>query len=367
MLDQVNVALSVDALTPKLTGIGRYCLELARGLPGSDGVGRVSFFRDTHWFSDPNVLLTEDWRPQSNRLRRFINNRIERWRARDAVVHGPNFFLPAWAEKGIINIHDLSVLRYPETHPVERVRAFEREFLHSVDRAVAILTSSSAVREEVISTLGIPSERVHTIPLGIRKIPINKDLNNEILYKFDLVFRNYTLCVSTFEPRKRIEKLVEAYSLLDPSLRREMPLVLVGASGWLNKELNDRIDVAQSAGWLKRLDYVSDQTRDALYWGARLFVYPSRYEGFGLPPLEAMQHGVPTIVGNADALIEIFGRAACVINVDDVVRFTQALADALLDDAWRRKASVASRAVARDYTWSSCLKRTISIYKKFSL
>lgn len=364
MPDQVDVALSVDALAPRLTGIGRYCLELARGLPGSDGVGRVSFFRGAHWLPDPDGLLTEGRRSGFNRLHRLVNDRYQGWRARKAIVHGPNYFLPAWAESGVITVHDLSVLRYPETHPVERVRDFERLFRHSLARAAAILTDSEAVRKEVIAELGIAAERVHAVPLGIAAARAGAPDSDAALIEYGLTANSYTLCVSTFEPRKRIDRLVEAYGLLDPGLRKQVPLVLVGASGWLNEQLNERIAIAQSSGWLTRLDYVSDQARDALYRGARLFAYPSRYEGFGLPPLEAMQHGVPTIVGDAAALIEISGGAARVVEVEDVESFARELADALQNEAWRHEASIAGRAVAGGYTWPECMARTISVYQQ---
>lgn len=364
MPDTVNVALSVDALAPRLTGIGRYCLELARGLPGSAGVGRVSFFRGSHWLPDPSALLAEQRRSEFSRLQRLINDRYQRWRARKAVVHGPNYFLPAWAESGVITVHDLSVMLYPETHPIERLREFERRFQHSLERATAILTDSEAVRGEVIAMLGVAAERVHAVPLGITPVGSGDPASDAMLMEFGLTANSYTLCVSTFEPRKRIDRLVAAYALLEPGLRRQFPLVLVGASGWLNEDLNVEIAIAQAAGWLIRLDYVSDQARDALYRGARLFVYPSRYEGFGLPPLEAMQHGVPTIVGDAAALIEMSKGAGRVVEVDDIEGFVRELADTLQNETWRREAGIAGRAVASGYTWSDCMARTISVYQQ---
>lgn len=364
MPDAVNVALSVDALAPRLTGIGRYCLELARGLPGSDGVSRVSYFRGSHWLPDPSTLLAEHWRPELSRLQRLINDRYQGWRARKAVVHGPNYFLPVWAETGVITVHDLSVILYPETHPVERLQDFERQFQHSLDRASAILTDSEAVRGEVISILGLAADRVHAVPLGITSTASGGPESDGMLLEYGLAANGYTLCVSTFEPRKRIDRLVAAYALLEPSLRRQFPLVLVGAGGWLNEDLNERIATARAAGWLIRLDYVSDQSRDALYRSARLFVYPSCYEGFGLPPLEAMLHGVPTLVGNAAALIEMSKGASRVVDVDDIESFARELADALQNEAWRREARIAGREVANSYTWSDCIARTISVYRQ---
>lgn len=364
MPDPLNLAYSVDALSPRLTGIGRYCLELARGLPRARGVERVSYFRGNDWFDAPEDLLRDGQQPQGRGLRHRLRNWRGRRGARGALVHGPNYFLPHWAESGIVTVHDLSVLLYPETHPVERVRDFERRFKHSLDRARAILTDSETVRQEVIATLGFRPEQVFAVPLGISPGSDDRADTAGILAQLGLQPQAYVLSVCTFEPRKRLDGLLGAYQLLDDDLRRAFPLVLVGASGWRNEALHAAIEAAQAAGWLKRLDYVPDATRDALYRGARLFVYPSRYEGFGLPPLEAMQHGVPTMISDAACLIEVTKGAARISAVDDRTAFAANLAEALEDDTWRREAAAAGREVAASYTWPACVERTVAVYHR---
>jgi len=364
MPEKISVALSVDALSPRLTGIGRYCLELGRGLRAASEIGRISYFRGDHWLDDPEVLLNDQWELPGGRLRRQFTDWRGRMRARGAIVHGPNYFLPSWAGSGIVTVHDLSVLLYPETHPLERVKDFERRFRQTLDRASAIITDSETVRQEVIDQLGVREDRVFAVPLGIPQTPKNSADYEVILTRYGLVHEGYTLCVSTFEPRKRIDRLVDAYEQLGPNLRRAFPLVLVGASGWRNDDLNARIQTAEAAGWLKRLDFVPDETRDALYRGARLFVYPSLYEGFGLPPLEAMRHGIPTIIGDAETLIEITRGSARVANVEDREEFAEDLSEALQDIAWRRAAADAGWCVAKNYTWEACTAQTIAVYQK---
>lgn len=364
MPEKISVALSVDALNARLTGIGRYCLELGRQLRSAAEIERISYFRGAHWLDDPEVLLNDQWQLPSGRLRRQFADWRGRTRARGAIVHGPNYFLPPWAESGVVTVHDLSVLLYPETHPLERVMDFERRFRRTLDRASAIITDSETVRHEVIAQLGYRESQVFAIPLGITQSQWNGAGLEAILKRYDLAPDGYTLCVSTFEPRKRIDRLVDAYGLLAPELRRTIPLILVGASGWRNDELNAKIKAAEVAGWLKRLDFVTDETRDALYRGARLFVYPSLYEGFGLPPLEAMQQGIPTMIGNAATLVEVTCGAARVTDVENCEGFANDLLEAIQDEAWRSAAAAAGRRVAEGYTWNKCAAHTIAVYQE---
>jgi alpha-1,3-rhamnosyl/mannosyltransferase len=360
MSEPINVALAVDALGPRLTGIGRYCLELVRGLPRHRDLGALHCFVGNDWLDDPEARLAEGWQlPRRSRWRR----RLDGWRRRrmlnGALVHGPNYFLPDWAERGVITVHDLSVLLYPETHPAERVRDFERRLQPSLDRAAAIITDSRSVRQEIITHLGVRPDLVHAIALGVEV----SDLAPGALAGLGLTAGAYCLCVSTFEPRKRIDRLVAAYARLPVAQRAAVPLVLAGAGGWRNEALNAAIARAQAQGWLRRLDFVDEAVLAALYAGARLFVYPSRYEGFGLPPVEAMAHGVPTMVGDAACLIEVTRGAARVVDPDDETGFANALADALEDRQWQAAAGTAGRQVAATYRWADTIDATVQVYR----
>lgn len=362
MANQHAVALSVDALGPRLTGIGRYSLELVQRLPDKLGAQNLSYFRGEQWLDDPRDLLAEDWRPVArSRMRR----RYEGWqrgrKLRNAVVHAPNYFLPVWAERGVATIHDLSVLLYPETHPIERIKAFEKGFERTLLQARTLVTDSETVRQELVAMFGVAPERIKAVTLGIPKV--SEEIDCAPLREIGLEPTGYVLCVSTFEPRKRIDRLVEAYCQLPLSVRQRYPLVLVGGAGWRNDALNSTIEAASRDGTVRRLGFVSEATLEALYAGARLFIYPSRYEGFGLPVVEAMAHGIPCIIADSACLIEVARGAALIVDPEDPIGFSDAISTVLESEVWLRQAALAGKAVAGTYSWDECVNRMVDIYR----
>ena len=362
MPDEPFVALSVDALSPRLTGIGRYCLELAQRLPNEMGAGKVSYFRGDHWIDNPLELLEDDGRPvRRPAWRRHYDKWQRKRKLNSAIVHGPNYFLPAWAERGIATIHDLSVHLYPETHPTERVRVFEERFEQTLEQARLLITDTETVRKELIDTFGVSPDRVRSVKLGIPQVPRDPDF--AMLQKQNLQRGRYILCVSTFEPRKRIERLVAAHSLLPLATRKEFPLILAGAEGWNNETLNAIVEDVARYGTVRRLGFVPQDLLNVLYAGAGLFVYPSRYEGFGLPVVEAMAHGIPCIIGNAACLIEVAQGAAKIVDPDNIESFSQAIAEALGSATWREQAADAGRVTASRYCWDRCAAETAQIYR----
>ena len=354
----MRITLCVDALTPNLSGIGRYCFELANRLASDPRIERLQFLHGARWISRPELLL--DAAPahvRRTRLRRKIDNALLRYSIRQSLVHGPNYFLPPHAAGGVITVHDLSVFRYPETHPQERVKDFERRFTASVERAGHIITDSKTVRDELISFAGLRPGRVTTVHLGVSPNfrPRSLEECRPFLQKYHLDYRSYALCVSAFEPRKRIHELMTAWRMLPKALRQHYPLALVGAPGWQNETLIGDIETARAEGWLKMLGYVSERDLPFLYAGAALFAYPSIYEGFGLPPVEAMACGTPAIVSDRSCLPEITGGCALMVDPDDVAALSQACARGLTDDIWRTQAIDAGGVLAaRLYLGALC-------------
>lgn len=363
----MKIALSVEALAPQLTGIGRYTWELASRLPSHPQVEAVGFFRNGEQILSPaDLLVPSQARPWVGRV---WSRSIQQWKVRcwlrERIFHGPNYFLPVNTANGIITLHDLSVLRYPETHPVERLRQFEARLLSSIEMAHHIITDSESVRREVITEFGRSEESVTSIPLGVSPSfqPRSPAEIADTLNHFNLKANGYTLCVSTIEPRKRIDRLLAAYGTLDALTHSRFPLVLVGGAGWLDKDINSRIEVAKHAGWLKQLGFVDETTLPALYAGARLFAFPSLYEGFGLPVLEAMASGTPVIAANCSSIPEVAGGFALLIDPDDVTSFGNALQRGLYDDAWRDAVSKSGIARASHFTWEACVERTTAVYR----
>ncbi len=354
----------IDALGPQLSGIGRYTWELCRYLPKAAGMSDVRFFGRGRRIDDPQVLLRGDEPSRRRRLPNVLRDAMTRRDLRAGLVHGPNYFLPPQVESGIITVHDLSVFRYPETHPAARIVEFERQFASSLARARHVITDTETVRQEVIAYFSLREEQVTAVPLGVdaHYRPHSADELGPVLAALGLRSGGYALCVSTFEPRKKIVELLAAWQRLPKDVRNAVPLVLAGAAGWRNEALHQKIEAGVAAGWLKHLGFVPEASLPPLYAGATLFLYPSIYEGFGLPPVEAMASGVPVIVAERSCLPEVCGGCARFVDPDDAEGFSAAIAAALADETWRAQARASGLRRAAGYDWSRCAERTAGIY-----
>ena len=362
----MRVILSVDALTPPLTGIGRYTWELATRIGNVRDIEQLSYHISGRRVNDPSILLMDKpLRKKRVRLPRWAKDWYWRQACRGQVFHAPNYFLPDYIESGVATLHDLSVLKYPETHPLERVRAFERSFRQTLGIATHLITDSETTRQEVIEYCGWPAERITAIHLGVSShfFPIPKEQLTATLKRYSLRSDGYSLCVSTIEPRKKIDSMLAAYSRLPEDLRATYPMVLIGGKGWRSENLHKVIDAGQKAGWLRYLGYVAQCDLPELYAGAHLFIYPSSYEGFGLPIAEAMASGVPTVSSDCSCLPEVTAGAAKLVNPDNVEEFTATIEDALVNIEWRQQAIANGLLVAARYNWDECVKSTVNVYK----
>ncbi|ASL48449.1 Glycogen synthase [Burkholderia sp. AD24] len=370
----MKLILSVDALVPPLTGIGRYTWELARHYSAQRwNVDSVRYFRPNEWIADPEELLRS---PVPLRKRGYLRRQIPKsWRAwalgkqmRGAVFHAPNYFLPNCVDSGIVTVHDLSVFKYPETHPLQRRRHFEAGFASTLARAAHIITDSEAIRLEVADFFGWPLDRITAIPLGVSEAfrPRVESELAEFLRNRGLVFNNYSLCVSTLEPRKRVDQLVRAYGRLPLAWRQRFPLVLAGSSGWLSEDLQIEVKRGEEEGWLRYLGFVPEAELPELYAGARAFFFPSAYEGFGLPVLEALASGVPTLTSNCSSLPEVASGAAWLVQPDDADALLDGIEHVLLDEAWRAAAVERGLRVAGQLNWAACASRTLELCRLFA-
>lgn len=364
----MRVGITVDSLSTNLTGIGRYTWELSQGLAQCPEIEDLAYFLVDHWHSDPAALLTGRARRRS-RLPKVLRRWHAQGRFERRLIHGTNYFLPLQVETGVITVHDLSIYLHPETHPIERIRDFEKKFACSLDRAVHVITDSEATRHDLIAQLSYPMDKVTTVHLGVSdrfrpadRATLAPDLRRIIGADID----DYVLSVATFEPRKRIEAAILAHAQFCDRTKRNVPLVLVGAKGWGNASLHALIEDEQRKGRLRMLGFVSEQDLPALYAGAALFLYPSVYEGFGLPPIEAMACAVPTIVSNRSCLPEVTRGAAMMVDPDDLEALSLAIERGLDDDIWRKHAIASGLSVAAHYTWGRCVDKTVEVYRACS-
>ena len=366
MPDGLHVTLCVDALEQQLGGIGRYTWELAQRLPAHPDISSLRFFARNRLIDDPSKLVRGEPVYPGRTLRRTWRAWTARRALKSSVVHSPNYFLPKLAETGVITVHDLSVFKYPETHPAARVKQFEQSFVDSIGRAAHVITDTDTVRHELIDLFGVKPESISAVPLAVGgrfRPAAGKELAAH-LSKLGLQPGRYGLCVSALEPRKKVPELLRAWRRLPNDLRDEFPLVLAGTGGWKNDRIHQEIRDAEAEGWLRNFGFVDDADLAGLYAGAALFVYPSIYEGFGLPPLEAMASGVPVIVSDRSCLPEVCGPAAKYVNPDDDNGFLMQIEDGLQNSCWRTETIILGLERAAGFTWERCVEDTVAIYSR---
>lgn len=390
----MRVILGSDAIHRPLTGIGRYAYELARQLRGHPGIDALDFFTFGHWqqWEDLAPLGVLDGAggnspsgTQSSvaplkslrsvlagnaavvKAYQAITPAYYRWRlrhARRALFHSPNYFLPPHPGPCVATIHDLSHLFYPQFHPQVRVNFMKRALPDTLKRADFLITDAESVRHEVIEHFGWQADRIAAIHLGVDAAYRPRAVAElaPALARYGLRAGGYTLFVGTVEPRKNLQGLISAYAQLPPALRQRWPLVVAGAPGWQSDAIHQQMERASREGWLHYVRYVQQVDLPLLYSGAQVFAYPSLYEGFGLPPLEAMASGVPVVTSSVSSMPEVVQTAALTVHPQDVDQLGQALAQALQDEVWRAQAVAKGLQRAAQLTWNRCADATVRIY-----
>jgi O-antigen biosynthesis alpha-1,3-rhamnosyltransferase len=377
----LRVGLNATALALPRTGIGNYIVHLAAALGARSDV-ELHAFEGAGWRVSAQpppdapaagtsakiraVLKPLD--PFKRRLRRVIQQHRFARGARTLsldLYHEPNY-VPIESDLPLVTtIHDLSWIRYPGMHPADRVRWLEHSMPRAVDRAAAILVDSDFTRSEVIAQFRCPAERVHTAHLGVAGEfhPRTSEQTCDALAPFGLTHGGYVLNVGTIEPRKNLGHVLDAYLGLPAGLRKRYPLVVAGARGWRAAAIEKRLHTLDASSELRFLGRVDHDALAPLYAGAAAFVFPSLYEGFGLPPLEAMASGVPVLASNRASIPEVVGDGAVLVDPDSPEETSKRL-QALLEDAAMR-ADLGRRGVerARAFTWDACAARTLVAYR----
>jgi len=378
----LRVGLNATSLASPLTGIGNYVVHLGAALAASGEVELYSYFAG-EWRAGSPVAPEES---ASSRLRQQVREAIKPWipfkrelrqvreqalfrrgahRHKIELYHEPNYVPLQTDVPTVTTIHDLSWVRLPGTHPADRVRWLERAMPGAVEAAGVILVDSQFTRSELVSIFAVDPSRVHVAWLGISRAFHSRSAAEtaSTLGARGLHHGGYVLNVGTLEPRKNVGHLLAAYSALSAALRRRYPLVIAGAKGWRASPLERQLRALAGDGQVRFLGPVRDDELAHLYAGAALFVFPSLYEGFGLPPLEAMASGVPVLVSDRASMPEVVGDAARLLDPERPERTTGQM-EALLEDMDARE-DLAGRGLRRaaTFTWEACAKRTLDAYR----
>ena len=374
-----NILINTTPLLSTHTGIARYIYNLALALQKEysdncyhyyEGYAWTDVLRDT---PSKKVASFKNKFVKKVPYSRFIIQKLQknlfehRFNTDDVgIYHEPNYLPVSYKYKTIITMHDLSFIRYPEAHPFERVDLLEKKLPEAIDRSGAILVDSHFVKNEVIDCFNVDPSKIIVHHLAVDDVyyPRLEQQTSNTLNKYGLGYKKFLLSVGTLEPRKNLAQTIAAFRQLPDSVQAEYPLVIVGAKGWGDSPFNDEIGRLVDKGHIIIPGYVDIQSLAELYSAAKIFLYPSIYEGFGLPPLEAMTSGVPVIVSDVASLPEVVGEAGIKIEVGDADRMASEIKSLISDEQHYENVCKLSLEQSEIFTWKKCADVTMSAYKQ---
>jgi glycosyltransferase involved in cell wall biosynthesis len=362
--------ISIDAsraTVQQRTGTEGYSFHIIRGLIdlGTDHCFHL-YFRDT----PPDDLFQQ----QANVEIRVLKQR-RLWThlaLRSAVRHErPNvLFVPShvipWPDVGpvpsVVTAHDLGYLHYPEKHPLIERLYLDWSTRHSTRLARRVIAVSNATKHDLVQLNGVPAEKIRVVHSGIDKQlrPIDNPQEITALRQRLGIRGSYLLHVGRVQSRKNLPRLVEAFAQIRDMIP-DLTLVLAGREVWGHKGVMNRVAQLKLTDRVILPGYVADDDLATLYSGAAAYVFPSLYEGFGFPALEAMACGTPVICANTSSLPELVGDAALTVPPTDVDAFAEAIQRVLTDDPLRHKLIARGLERVKGFTWEAASKATLQV------
>lgn len=364
---KLRIGVDIRPFYEPLTGVGWYLHHLLHELAKHDDVELLLFgdARVTDLGPHLHASLPANARLCTFDLRGQSIGRFDRpltaaayvaWLALAGcdVFFGANYFLPrlhgAVARRRVITIHDLTYKRFPELLQKETLDNLERQMMREIAVADAIVCVSESTRRDLLAYYAVDPSRAFAIHSGLGALPPAEPV--------DGLPSRYILFVSTIEPRKNLGTLLDAYERIRASY--DGKLVVVGKIGWKSEAIARRL---RGPG-IVHLDYLRASQLATVYQHAEAFVFPSLYEGFGFPLLEAMAHGVPSIAARSSSLPEIGGDAALYFEPNDVDSLTTLLARVLQDEPLRAELATRGRARAAEFQWSRAADDTLAVLRQ---
>jgi len=364
----MRIGIDARLLNYRKAGISQYILRLLEGLddlaPDEEVVVLRSRKQPARDLPPTRFGSLPLWTPPHNRFEQF-GLRVELARHNLDLLHSPDF-IPLFHRRfrSVITVHDLAFLLYPQLLTRESARYYGQidQAVRSADRIIAV---SESTKRDVIRLLGAREERVAVIPEAVN--PIYRPLEDrraveEVRHRYNLPER-FAIFVGTIEPRKNLTAAMRAVRRLKDQHHTELVLAVVGQWGWLYEdvlEVHRQLHLEDSVRFLGR---IPDDDLVALYNAASVLAYPSHYEGFGLPPLEAMACGTPVVVSNTSALPEVVRDAGLMVSPEDDEGLALALLRILSDSELRETLIRRGLQRAADYTVSGMAEKTLALYR----
>lgn len=370
----MKIALDGMPLGSELTGVGHYTFELARSL--AQAAPQDEFTLVSPLPASPSVAalirdapknLFHTTRPRGALNRRWWSLGLPLYLKRQTfdLFHGTNYEIPLWSpQPSVVTIHDLSLLLHPAAHERRLVRRARWRLPLMVRSAARVITPTEAIKAEVCETLKVVAEKVVVTPEAPRSVFKRIELaETEVLRRRLGIEENFILFVGTVEPRKNLQRLVQAFERILRTTPLSPQLVIAGGQGWLMDDFPASIRQRGVEDRVRLTGYLEDEDLCALYSACSVFVYPSLYEGFGLPPLEAMACGAPVITSDIPAVRETVANAAVCVDPLNVEQLAQGLVDMLSNEEMRRHFSQAGTERVKSFSWERTAERTLEVYR----
>lgn len=294
-------------------------------------------------------------------LSKLFSNRYD-------VLHAPGYILPYfWKKASVLTVHDLIALDYPQLCQNETVLYFKTLLPYSIKKASKVIAVSNTVKADILRRFDIEEEKISVIYHGInkqfKKIYPNNQKTEGVRIKYNLP-NKYILFVGNIEPKKNLLNLINAFNKLKREKRIEHKLVIVGKKGWKYKPIFENISKLKIDNELIFTGYIPEEDLPTVYSMADLFVFPSLYEGFGIPPLEAMACEVPVMVSNSGSLPEITGGKCLQVDPFNIEEIASGIHKSLTDTGLRDKSILEGKKWVKQYSWEKSAKETLKVYEE---
>jgi len=355
----MKVAIDVQTTLGQPTGFGFYVSNLTKNLQKLGGQVdlvpvRPRLQKD---FSTPQRLIWDQ----------FTFPRLAGGHKVD-LIHQPCFSAPLFFRKPVVvTIHDIISILYPKNIPFASRMFYSKWMPFSYRRAAQIITISESTKRDIVKVLGINKDKITVIPLAVDdkfKKAVTPAQLHQVKKKYHLPAK-YILHIGTLEPRKNLGLLIKAFSeVIKDEKFADLSLVITGKKGWYYEGLFDLVRELNVGQRVVFTGYFDEKDKPALYQGATVFAFPSLYEGFGLPPLEAMASGVPVISSNTSSMPEVVGEAGILIAPDDERAWVLNLKKVLSDRVLREEMIQKNKEQVKKFSWDKTAQKTIAVYQK---
>jgi glycosyltransferase involved in cell wall biosynthesis len=390
----MKIGIDISRYIDKSGGVGIYAANLLKFLLKIDIENKYlgySFFYDCFpegWNRKENAGVFEDYYRNPNIYTNFRMNNIElgtsevkkKWAKASIqgkekllgdvdIIHSTAYIVPELLKaRLVVTIHDLSFLLFPDLHTEENIKLLMKNLIYINSRPDKIICDSEQTKKDLIRFFHVREEKIKVIYLGVDHIfsdTVSEEKKDIILARHDLIGLDYILTVASIEPRKNFERIIKVFSkIVKDEKYSDIRLVCAGGAGWKNENIHKLVEEKGLEGKVIFLGYVEEGDLPSIYSAAKFFMYPSLYEGFGLPVLEAMASRVPVLTSNVSSLPEVAGNAALMVDPYSEKEIYDASVRMLQDESLRKELRSSGAERSNLFTWENTAFQTLEVYRE---